>query len=92
MIALIVVYHEAPFRVSGDSRSEALSMDDRLKRQTSTATPAEPGGLLGGLVVDDHGLIREALRGVLKEVKGDATVLEAAVAVRRCKSLRSIPG
>src|SRR6266436_1713920 len=30
------------------------------------------------LVVDDHVLIREALRGVLKEVKGNATVLEAS--------------
>ncbi|HVQ11237.1 MAG TPA: response regulator transcription factor [Methyloceanibacter sp.] len=30
------------------------------------------------LVVDDHALIREALRGVLKELKDDATVLEAA--------------
>jgi DNA-binding NarL/FixJ family response regulator len=30
------------------------------------------------LVVGDHRLIREALRGVLKEVKGDATVLEAS--------------
>jgi DNA-binding NarL/FixJ family response regulator len=30
------------------------------------------------LVVDDHVLIREALRGVLKEVKRDATVLEAS--------------
>src|SRR5260370_32084013 len=30
------------------------------------------------LVVDDHVLIREALRGVLKEVKGDAVVLEAS--------------
>jgi DNA-binding NarL/FixJ family response regulator len=30
------------------------------------------------LVVDDQVLIREALRGVLKEVKGDATVLEAS--------------
>jgi DNA-binding NarL/FixJ family response regulator len=30
------------------------------------------------LVVDDHVLIREALRGVLKEVKSDAIVLEAA--------------
>jgi len=30
------------------------------------------------LVVDDHVLIREALRGVLKEVKGEATVLEAS--------------
>src|SRR6266853_3600020 len=30
------------------------------------------------LVVDDHALIREALRGVLKELKSDATVLEAS--------------
>ena len=30
------------------------------------------------LVVDDHALIREALRGVLKEIKGDAIVLEAS--------------
>jgi len=30
------------------------------------------------LVVDDHALIRDALRGVLKELKDDATVVEAA--------------
>ena len=30
------------------------------------------------LVVDDHTLIREALRGVLKELKDDATVFEAS--------------
>src|SRR5262249_797005 len=30
------------------------------------------------LVVDDHVLIREALRGVLAELKGDATVYEAS--------------
>ena len=30
------------------------------------------------LIIDDHALIREALRGVLKELKGDATVREAA--------------
>jgi DNA-binding NarL/FixJ family response regulator len=30
------------------------------------------------LVVDDHVLIREALRSVLKELKGDAAVLEAS--------------
>jgi DNA-binding NarL/FixJ family response regulator len=30
------------------------------------------------LVVDDHVLIREALRGILKELKGDVTVLEAS--------------
>jgi DNA-binding NarL/FixJ family response regulator len=30
------------------------------------------------LVVDDHALIRDALRGVLKELKGDASVVEAA--------------
>ena len=29
------------------------------------------------LVVDDHVLIREALRGVIKELKGEATILEA---------------
>lgn len=30
------------------------------------------------LIIDDHALIREALRGVLKELKGDAVVSEAA--------------
>ena len=30
------------------------------------------------LVVDDHALIRDALRGVLKELKDDAAVIEAA--------------
>ena len=30
------------------------------------------------LVVDDHALIREAMRGVLRELQGDALVLEAA--------------
>jgi DNA-binding NarL/FixJ family response regulator len=30
------------------------------------------------LVVDDHALIREALRGILKELKDDATVIEAS--------------
>ena len=30
------------------------------------------------LIVDDHALIREALRGVLNELRPDATVLEAA--------------
>jgi DNA-binding NarL/FixJ family response regulator len=30
------------------------------------------------LVVDDHTLIREALRSVLKELKGDATIFEAS--------------
>jgi DNA-binding NarL/FixJ family response regulator len=29
------------------------------------------------LVIDDHQLIREALRGVLKKVKRDAVLLEA---------------
>lgn len=30
------------------------------------------------LVVDDHGLIREALRGVLKDLAADATIFEAS--------------
>ena len=39
------------------------------------------------LVVDDHALIREALRGVLKELKGDAVVLEAS---HSCMTIRGI--
>jgi DNA-binding NarL/FixJ family response regulator len=34
------------------------------------------------LVVDDHALIREAMRGVLKELCGEAVVLEAASAAQ----------
>lgn len=37
------------------------------------------------LVVDDHVLIREALRGVLKQLKEDATVLE-----RQSQAMRPI--
>jgi CheY-like chemotaxis protein len=43
------------------------------------------------LVVDDHVLIREALRGVLKELKGDATVLEAADYRRAMERLEEHP-
>jgi DNA-binding NarL/FixJ family response regulator len=43
------------------------------------------------LVVDDHVLIREALRGVLKELKGDATVLEAADYRRATERLDAHP-
>lgn len=32
------------------------------------------------LVIDDHALIRDAMRGVLKELQGDAVILEAASA------------
>jgi len=37
----------------------------------------EPALQMKILVVDDHVLIREALRGVLKELKGSATIVEA---------------
>jgi len=30
------------------------------------------------LLIDDHVLIREALRGVIKEIRDDASILEAA--------------
>ena len=41
--------------------------------------PAIPGRfLMKILLVDDHALIREALRGVLKQVKSDAAILEAS--------------
>jgi DNA-binding NarL/FixJ family response regulator len=43
------------------------------------------------LVVDDHALIREAMRGVLKELRGDATVLEAASAGQATDLLEQHP-
>jgi DNA-binding NarL/FixJ family response regulator len=43
------------------------------------------------LVVDDHVLIREALRGVLKEVKGDAIVLEASSCGQAMKVIAEHP-
>ena len=43
------------------------------------------------LVVDDHVLIREALRGLFKELKPDATVLEASDAARTMQVLADQP-
>jgi DNA-binding NarL/FixJ family response regulator len=43
------------------------------------------------LVVDDHALIREALRGVLKEVRGDATLLEASSCSQAMKVIAEHP-
>lgn len=43
------------------------------------------------LVVDDHVLIREALRGLFRELKPDATVLEAADAARTMQLLAEQP-
>jgi DNA-binding NarL/FixJ family response regulator len=43
------------------------------------------------LVVDDHALIREAMRGVLKELCGDGTVLEAASAGQASDLVRQHP-
>jgi DNA-binding NarL/FixJ family response regulator len=43
------------------------------------------------LVVDDHALIREAMRGVLKELCGDGTVLEAASAGEASDLVRQHP-
>ena len=44
------------------------------------------------LVVDDHVLIREALRGVLKEVKSDAIVLEASTCSQAMQVIAEHPG
>src|SRR5262245_56996581 len=46
--------------------------------QRSQHREAEGQGLTKILVVDGHFLIREALRGVLKRLKSNATILEAA--------------
>ena len=44
----------------------------------SVGLTGQIGRLMKVLLVDDHVLIREALRGVLTELRGDACVLEAA--------------
>jgi DNA-binding NarL/FixJ family response regulator len=44
------------------------------------------------LVVDDHVLIREALRAVLKEVKGEAIVLEASSCSQAMRMIAEHPG
>jgi DNA-binding NarL/FixJ family response regulator len=41
-------------------------------------TAGQPWARMKILVIDDHALIREASRGVLKQLKGDASVLEAS--------------
>ena len=43
------------------------------------------------LVVDDHVLIREALRGLLRELKPDASVFEAADAAQAMEQLAAEP-
>jgi DNA-binding NarL/FixJ family response regulator len=43
------------------------------------------------LVVDDHSLIREALRGVLDELVADATVLEASDCSQATQLIREHP-
>lgn len=43
------------------------------------------------LVIDDHGLIREALRGVFREVSADAVVLEAASSHRALRLAEENP-
>ena len=44
------------------------------------------------LVIDDHALIREALRGVLKELRGEASVLEASDWKQANRQIESTPG
>ena len=43
------------------------------------------------LVVDDHALIREAMRGVLRELQGDAVILEAASSAQATDLMRQHP-
>jgi DNA-binding NarL/FixJ family response regulator len=43
------------------------------------------------LVVDDHALIRDAMRGVLKELQSDATLLEAASSAQAMDLIRQHP-
>ena len=51
---------------------------------TAPQLPARGADTMKTLLVGNHFLIREALRGVLKELKNDAVVLEASTARKRC--------
>jgi len=44
------------------------------------------------LVIDDHALVRDALRGVLRELKGDATVVEASDWRQAAREIERDPG
>jgi DNA-binding NarL/FixJ family response regulator len=57
-----------------------------------SARTEEPTRCMKILVVDDHALIREALRGVLTELKGDAAVFEAADCRQAMRVLQEHPG
>ena len=43
------------------------------------------------LVVDDHPLTREALRGVFADLDSNAALLEAAIVGKRCASSPNTP-
>jgi PleD family two-component response regulator len=51
----------------------------------------EGGDTVEILVVDDHAWFREALRGVLREAKGDATVSEASTCSQAMRVIAEHP-
>jgi DNA-binding NarL/FixJ family response regulator len=53
-------------------------MDDLWQDLKYSSRPPNEARGMKALLVDDHVLIRDALRGVLRELTDDATVLEAA--------------
>lgn len=53
--------------------------------------PERLGKQMKILVVDDHVLVREALRGVLKELQGDVTILEAAASREAMQRIAEAP-
>jgi DNA-binding NarL/FixJ family response regulator len=60
------------------TEANVSKLDGMRRRSGGDRTDARRGTKI--LVVDDHFLIREALRSVLKELKGEAKILEAVAA------------
>jgi DNA-binding NarL/FixJ family response regulator len=58
-----------------------------IQTQKSSIFQQQRIGPVKILVVDDHVLIREALRGVLKELKGDAILFEASSGIEAMQFL-----
>ena len=75
----------------GAVRGCTILQEWRLIRLALSSSPqGQP--VMKILLVDDHVLIREAMRGVLKELKSDAVVMEVRIAGRRCGGLINVQG
>jgi DNA-binding response OmpR family regulator len=80
------------FRFVGDVRESAAGHGAELAAAPAGAAPATTPPPMTVLVVDDHALIREALRAVLLGLGRAVTVVEAANAAQAMRTIAEDPG